>query len=71
MSKDPRRLRALPWNLFAQGTSVLMSVALIKISVTGFSVSAYGIASLLLGLQALARGAGGYVGGREPLYTLH
>jgi len=50
-----RRFSTLAWNLGGQGGSALFGLLLVKLSVSNFSVSAYGIASLLLGLQLLVR----------------
>lgn len=50
------RLKALSWNLAGQAFSMLASLALIRLSVRGFSAQVYGTAALLLGVQALARG---------------
>lgn len=49
------RFSALAWNLGSQGGAALLGLLLVKISVSAFSVSVYGAASLLLGLQLLAR----------------
>lgn len=51
----PSRWKALAWNLFGQGGAALLGLALIKVSVSAFPISAYGTAALLLGLQALVR----------------
>lgn len=44
------------WNLVGQAGVALLGLLLIKLSVSLFSVPAYGAASLLLGLHAFARG---------------
>lgn len=52
------RLRPLVWNLSGQGVSALLGLLLVKLSVSSFSVSVYGWASLLIGLQLFVRNAG-------------
>jgi O-antigen/teichoic acid export membrane protein len=46
----------LSWNLLGQGGVAFLGLVLIKLSVSTFSVPVYGAASLLLGLQAFAKG---------------